>query len=265
MLRYFAFSVRDFGRIPDRSDYRLNWEIWIAFRGRARPVFHDDPRRNVAPANFWVIPPRLRLRWETQPLRMERAVFNYSQVPAALEALVRKRGFHSLLLEADDLEALRKVAMAVAEARRRPTTLSPLVNERALLDLTLLACRHEPVQPLSTLDTQVAERVEHALAWYKAHLHEHPKLEQVAAELQLSVSHLRRLFRHQYDKSPKAVLDGVRLEVSTTLMTSTRAPLKAIAAQAGFRSLADFTRVFKRHFGHPPNHWRKHTNRALVG
>lgn len=264
MLRYFAFSVRDFGRFPDRSDYRLNWEIWISFRGRARPIFHDDPRRIVAAANFWIIPPRLRLRWETQPARIERAVFNYSQVPPALEALVRRRGFHSLLLDAEELEELRQVATAVADAQRHPTTLSSLVSERALLDLALLACRHEPAQPLSTLDTQVAERVEHALIWYKEHLHQHPKLEHVAAELQLSVSHLRRLFRHQYDKSPKAVLDGVRLEVATSLMTSTHAPLKAIAGQAGFRSLADFTRVFKRHFGHSPNHWRKHTNRPLA-
>lgn len=265
MLRYFAFSVRDFGRFPDRSDYRLNWEIWIAFRGRARPLFHDDPRRSVPPANFWVIPPRLRLRWETQPARIERCVLNYSQVPAALEELVRRRGFHSLVLDADELEEAYAIATAVADAQRRPTRLSALVSDRALIDFTLLACRHEPAQPLSTLDTQIADRVEHALAWYKEHLQDHPKLEHVAAELQLSVSHLRRLFRHQYGKSPKAVLDGVRLEVSTTLMISTRAPLKAIAGQAGFRSLADFARVFKRHFGHSPNHWRKHTNRPLAG
>ncbi len=265
MLRYFAFSVRDYGRFPDRSDYRLNWEIWIAFRGRARPVFHDDPRRSVPAANFWVIPPRLRLRWETQPTRLERCVFNYSQVPALLEELVSRRGFHSFMLDAEELEEARAIASAVADAQCSPTTLTPLVCERALLDLTLLAFRHEPAQPLSTLDTQIADRIEHALAWYKEHIQERPRLEQVAAELQLSVSHLRRLFRRHYGKSPKAILDSVRLEVSTTLMTCTRAPLKAIAGQAGFRSLADFTRVFKRRFGHSPSHWRKHTNRPLAG
>lgn len=265
MLRYFAFSVRDFGRFPDRSDYRLNWEIWIAFRGRVRPLFHDDPRRTVSAANFWVMPPRMRFRWEPQPARIERCVFNYSQVPTALEELVRRRGFHSLILDTEELDEARQTATAVADTERHPTRLSALISERALIDLTLLACRHEPAQPLSTLDTQVAERVEHALAWYKEHLQDYPKLEYVAAELRLSVSHLRRLFRHQCGKSPKAVLDGVRLEVSTTLMTSTRAPLKVIAEQAGFRSLADFARVFKRHFGHPPNHWRRHTNRPLAG
>lgn len=265
MLRYFAFSVRDFGRYPDRSDYRLNWEIWIAFRGRVRPLFHDDPRRNVPAANFWVIPPRLRLRWEAQPTRIERCVLNYSQVPAVLEELVQRRGFHSLILDGEELEELRQVVTSVADAQRSPTRLSALVSERALIDLTLVACRHEPAQPLSTIDTQVAERIEHALAWYKKHLQEHPKLEHVAAELRLSVSHLRRLFRHQYGKSPKAVLDGVRLETSKALMTSTRAPLKVIAGQAGFRSLADFARVFKRHFGHSPNYWRRHTNRPLTG
>ncbi|MES2693985.1 MAG: AraC family transcriptional regulator [Verrucomicrobiota bacterium] len=256
--------MRDFVRFPDRSDYRLNWEIWIAFNGRVRPHFHDEPRRAVAPANFWVMPPRLRFRWETKPARIDRCVLNFAQVPAPLEQLARRRGFYTRMLDASELAEARKIATEVAAAQRRRTTLSPLVYERALLDLALLACRHEAAKPLSTLETHVAERVEHAMAWYKEHLRNRPKLDHVAAELHVSVSHLRRLFRLQFGKSPRAVFNSLRLEVATSLMTNGTAPLKTIAEQAGFLSLADFTRVFKRHFGHPPNHWRRNTNQPLA-
>ncbi len=264
MLRYFAFSVRDFTRAPDHSDYRLNWEIWISFRGRVRPRFHDEPNRPVAPANFWVMPPRLRFQWHADTPKVERCVLNFAQVPAPLDQMARRRGFFSRTLDRAELAEARAIATQLAGAVHQRTTLSPLLFERALLDLTLLACRSEPVKPLSTRETQVADRVEHALAWYKEHLRDDPKLSQIAAELHVSVSHLRRLFRLQFGKSPKAVLNRVRLEVATALMTNSAEPLKTIAAQAGFQSLADFARVFKRHFGHPPNHWRRNTNQPLA-
>lgn len=263
MLRYFAYSVRDFTRSPDHSDYRLNWEIWIAFRGRVRPHFHDEPQRHVPPANFWVMPPRLRFHWRAETRTVERCVLNFAQIPAPLDQIARSRGFFSRTLDRAELAEARRTATDVASALAQRTTLSPLRFERALLDLTLLACRTEPIRPLSTLETQVADRVEHALAWYKEHLRDDPKLDQVAAELHVSVSHLRRLFRLQFGKSPKAVLNSVRLEVATALMTNSTEPLKTIAEQSGFQSLADFARVFKRHFGHPPNHWRRNANQPL--
>ncbi len=263
MLRYFAFSVRDFVRSPDHSDYRLNWEVWITFRGRVRPRFHDEPRREVPDANFWVMPPRLRFYWRAETAKVERCVLNFAHIPAPLEQIARRRGFFSRTLDAAELSEAREIATAMAAAVRRRDTLSPLVFQRGLLDLTLLACRREPVKPLSTAETQVADRVEHAMAWYKEHLRDDPKLDQVAAELHVSVSHLRRLFRLQFGKSPKTVFNHLRLEVATSLMTHSSEPLKTVSEQSGFHSLADFSRVFKKHFGYPPNHWRRTTNQPL--
>lgn len=263
MLRYFAFSVRDFGRSPDYSDFRLNWEIWITFRGHVYPVFHDEPLRQREPANFWVMPPRLRFHWEAESSKVERCVLNFAQIPSPLDPIARQRGYFCRTLEASELVEARGIATAVAEAVRRRDTLSPLVFERALLDLTLLACRREIARPLSTVETEVADRVEHAMAWYKEHFREGPKLEQVAAELHVSVSHLRRLFRLHLGKSPKDVFNTMRLDVATRLMANSASPLKSVAEQSGFQSLADFCRVFKKHFGYAPNRWRRTTNEAL--
>ena len=140
--------------------------------------------------------------------------------------------------------------------------LSPLVFQRAMLDLTLLGLRHESSKTWSTLETQVADRVDHIVTWYKEHLHEAPKLERLAKESHLSVSHLRRLFHVYYRKSPKLVLDSVRLETASALLATSTTTLDDIASRTGFSSITDFCRVFKKRYGHPPNEWRRTVNHA---
>lgn len=264
MLRYFAYSARDFGRSPDRSDFRLNWEFWIAFRGAVRPVFHDHSRSDLPATNFWVMAPNLRFHWETSPAKIERAVVHFAYVPAPLEEITSERGFFCRKLSAPELAEARGIAKAIAAAVARRDRLSPLHFQRALLDLTLLGLRHEPSQSWSTLETHVADRVERAVAWYKKHVHEAPKLGRVAAELHLSVSHLRRLFHAYYHKSPKLVFDRLRLELASSLLASSTSTLDDVAGRTGFKSTTDFCRVFKKHFGHPPNEWRRTKNRARV-
>lgn len=262
MLRYFTYAERDFRRSPDHSDYRLNWEFWIAFRSKVHPVFHDEAHRQVEPANFWVMPPNLRYHWHVVGGKTERAVLHFAFVPEPLQQLVRWRGHFSRTLSADELREARAIADAVAAASRRRDMLSPLVFQRAMLDLSLLALRHEPSKIWSTLETQAADRVEQVVTWYKEHLHEAPKLARAAAESHISVSHLRRLFQVYFRKSPKLVFDNLRLEAASTLLATSTATLAEIASQTGFRSATDFCRVFKKRFGHPPNEWRRTTNRA---
>jgi hypothetical protein len=49
MLRYFAYAERDFQQLPDRSDHRLNWEFWIAFRSKVRPSSTTNPTASSSP------------------------------------------------------------------------------------------------------------------------------------------------------------------------------------------------------------------------
>ncbi len=263
MLRYFAYGVRDFGDAPDCSDFRLNWEFIVTFRHGVSPVFPHDPRPTEPAANFWVMPPKLRYNWNFPATKVERAVFHFAMVPEPLEDLVRWQGAFRRQLAADELTEVRNIATTVDAAMARRDRLSPLRFQRALIELTLLALRHEVATAgESTLETQVADRVEYAVAWYREHLAEGPKLEQVAAALHLSVSHLRRLFHAYYRRSPKEVFDRVRLETAASLLATSTATLEAVAGRTGFHSVTDFCRVFKKRFGHPPDEWRRTKVRA---
>jgi AraC-like DNA-binding protein len=266
MLRYFAYGVRDFSRSPDLSDFRLNWEFIVTFRHKISPVFPDDPQREEPAANFWVMPPKLRYHWNFRATKVERTVFHFTFVPEPLEELVRwQGGFHRQLTRAE-LAEIRHIAMAVDSAMARRDRLSPLHFQHALLDLTLLALRREVAKVgESTLETQVADRVECAVAWYREHLAEAPKLQRVAAALHLSVSHLRRLFHIYYRRSPKAVFDRVRLETAASLLATSTATLETVSGRTGFHSVTDFCRVFKKRFGHSPDEWRRTKVRARPG
>lgn len=257
MLRYFACSVRNFSLVPDFSDHRLNWEIWITFNGKVKPQFYDNSHMQIPDGNFWVLPPGARYRWQAETEDVNRAVMHFAYLPVELECLVRARGFGCWHLDEDEIREARGIAEYVGAAYQRRDHLSILQYQRSIYDLALLALKHEPTLHATSLELLASERAERALAWYMEHVYEAPKFEQLAAEMKISASHLRRLFHAHFKKSPKAVFDRVRLERATTLMTSSTATLEEIAANTGFHSISDFCRVFKKHFGHSPNVWRR--------
>lgn len=267
MLRYFAYSIRNFQAVPDLSDHRLNWEIWVTFAGRVRPRFRSTSHREIPEANFWVMPPGARYRWEAEDAEVERAVFHFAYIPRELEEIVQSRGYFARRLTSDELAEARQVALAVETARQRRGRCSTLWFQRAALDLALLALRGEADASVSAVDMSATERAEQAVAWYKAHVREAPKFSRLADEMHISVSQLRRLFQQHYGMGPKLVLDKVRLDCAVNLLTTTRGTLDVIAQESGFRSSTDFGRVFRKHYGYSPHVWRRTVgvfDRALV-
>ncbi len=257
MLRYFAYSVRNFRQLPDLSDHRMNWEIWVTFAGEVRPRFRAAPDREPPAANFWVMPPGARYRWMAETTEVERAVFHFAYIPHELEQVVRREGYFCRWLDPEELAEMRAVAAAVGSAYRPRGRLSAMRFQRAALDLALVALRGEADLPVSSLDTWAADRAERAVEWYKEHLREAPKFSRLAAEMNISISHLRRLFQTHFRQSPKAVFDKVRLGCAADLLAGSTATLDAVASESGFHSATDFCRVFKKHFGYPPNVWRR--------
>jgi len=257
MLRYFACSVRNFRQLPDLSDHRMNWEIWVTLSGRVRPRFHDAPDRVVPDANFWVMPPGTRYRWLAETEKVERAVFHFAYVPHELEQVAKLRGYFCRQLADDELDEVRAIAKVIGAAQQQHGRLRSLFFQRGALDLALIALREETERPVSTMDTWAADRAERAVGWYSDNLREAPKFSQVAAAMKISVSHLRRLFQTHYGESPKTVFDKLRVHFAAGLLAGSTSTLDDVASQSGFQSTSDFCRVFKRHYGYPPNVWRR--------
>ncbi|GKQ53217.1 helix-turn-helix domain-containing protein [Bradyrhizobium sp. Ce-3] len=82
-------------------------------------------------------------------------------------------------------------------------------------------------------------------------------LQDIAAELGLSVSHFSRAFRTSVGLPPHQWLLRQRIDAAKQLMTVRGLPLAEIAISAGFANQSHFTRVFSAAVGVSPAMWRR--------
>ena len=86
----------------------------------------------------------------------------------------------------------------------------------------------------------------------------HPRsMEQIAQELQISPSGLRKKFKDATGLSPTLYRQKKRLERSEEFLCCTDLPLEEIAQRCCFYDTAHFCRDFKRQKGVPPGEYRK--------
>jgi AraC family transcriptional regulator len=86
----------------------------------------------------------------------------------------------------------------------------------------------------------------------------HPlRLQAVARQVNLSVSHFNRSFKVSRGVTPHVYIVKLRLELAQSLMLTTEDPLCGIALACGLADQAHLTRLFRRRFGETPAAWRR--------
>jgi transcriptional regulator GlxA family with amidase domain len=80
---------------------------------------------------------------------------------------------------------------------------------------------------------------------------------ELARELHLSPSHLRRLFRHQTGVSIREWLIEQRLQRAAHLLAHSYMSVKEIAHSVGYEHASSFVRAFGRRFAQAPARYRK--------
>jgi AraC-like DNA-binding protein len=95
----------------------------------------------------------------------------------------------------------------------------------------------------------------------RAYIHEHLAepiyLADLAGAVHLSPFHFARRFRRAAGCSPMTFVRQLRVEQVRTLLLSSALPLRAIAAQTGFRDEFHLGRVFKQMLGQTPGSYRR--------
>lgn len=72
-----------------------------------------------------------------------------------------------------------------------------------------------------------------------------------------SERNLARLFQQVFSESILQFTLDQRMKLAMDLLTKTPMTLQAIYLQVGYNDLSDFTRIFTKHFGSSPHHFRK--------
>jgi AraC-like DNA-binding protein/mannose-6-phosphate isomerase-like protein (cupin superfamily) len=111
------------------------------------------------------------------------------------------------------------------------------------------------------------KRVGQALTLLHLHPGEHWTVGELAGRLALSRSAFAARFSHLLGESPHRYLAGLRLSVASERLRDTDDKISIIAASAGYRSPAAFSRAFKHEFGISPAEYRRNpaTRRSSAG
>jgi transcriptional regulator GlxA family with amidase domain len=82
------------------------------------------------------------------------------------------------------------------------------------------------------------------------------KIQDLAGTLNLSESHLQRLFKQATGLALGHLLAEKRLQKAANLLTNTNLSIKEIACAVGYEHGSSFTRAFERRFEQPPRQYR---------
>jgi AraC-like DNA-binding protein len=94
--------------------------------------------------------------------------------------------------------------------------------------------------------------VARAIAWIRAHYDEPIRVDDLAAEVSLSVSSLNRHFRAATSMSPLQYQKQLRLQQARLRLLANPADVAGAGHAVGYTSASQFTREYRRLFGAPP-------------
>ncbi len=83
------------------------------------------------------------------------------------------------------------------------------------------------------------------------------RIEEIAEYFGIHPNHLSRLFRENYDITPKLYLNRLKMEKAALLLRATDNPIVLIAESIGFEDQHAFSKLFKKHWGMSPLAYRK--------
>ncbi|MDE6636592.1 MAG: helix-turn-helix transcriptional regulator, partial [Lachnospiraceae bacterium] len=95
-----------------------------------------------------------------------------------------------------------------------------------------------------------------AVNWIKTNYNADISLSELSKNLNITPSHLSRLFHKEIGISPVEYLTNVRLEHSMQLLTTTHLGINEIASLCGFANGNYFSKVFKKKLGFTPSEYR---------
>jgi AraC family transcriptional regulator len=206
---------------------------------------------------LWAFPPQHVHGWHGEQRHCCVAVIHCGTVPRQLADAIPASGFLERPLSEPESRQIQELARTLEPDYHDRNSLSELRFDRAIIDLTLIALGGVAEPGPASADRRMSETVDAAIAWFHRHLREQPGMEDVAAAVHVSPSHLRRLFIAVRRRSPHAVLSNAQIEFAMRLLAGSDLKIESVAAEAGFASARDFSRVFSAQKGCSPSDWRR--------
>ena len=106
------------------------------------------------------------------------------------------------------------------------------------------------------LDNHSDEAILQAQLWLQDNFQQRVKLDELAAQCDMSVRNFNRRFKSATGKSPLRYLQEVRLGVARELLQNSNLSISEIAYRIGYQDLGHFSDLFKKLFAATPHDYR---------
>lgn len=80
---------------------------------------------------------------------------------------------------------------------------------------------------------------------------------EIANKMALNRSYLSRIFKEEYQMSPKNYLSNLRIEKAKQLLLDTDQSISTVSVEVGYKDVLAFSRAFKVHTNYSPSHYRE--------
>ncbi|WP_018923510.1 AraC family transcriptional regulator [Salsuginibacillus kocurii] len=115
----------------------------------------------------------------------------------------------------------------------------------------LYRCR----QTVQVTDTNTL-RVSWLRNYIDTHYYEIETSTDLANKIGMSTRYIHSIFKEYYEVTPMQYLTEVRLNLVKRMLLESNKDVASICFEVGFESVSTFYRVFKKHVGMPPSHYR---------
>lgn len=100
--------------------------------------------------------------------------------------------------------------------------------------------------------------VREAMDYMRANFKQRIRIGELAARIGVNRSHLATSFRKEANLSPQEFLLNIRMDKAVSLLQETSFSIKKIAEMVGYEDVFAFSKIFKKHIGIAPRHFRNH-------
>ncbi|MEO6845651.1 MAG: AraC family transcriptional regulator [Chthoniobacterales bacterium] len=256
MLIYMGRGTRTYGTSGRKINQRRCWEFQAVVSGSIRLV--QSKGADVLKKNhLWLFPPHHAHDWVGSGMEpAEIVVFHFPSVPELVENMVRRSSHIETSLTKKQCARLLELAEEASRYWQRPSAGMTICYEHILMELSLLIVQAHTRQPENPRNTRMRQCVDKAINYYLEHMQKSPGLEDIAQEVKVSSSHLRRMFHEVLQESPQQVFDQLRFQRAIHLLSDATIKHERISELCGFDSGSAFSRAFKNRFGGSPRTWQ---------
>ncbi len=262
MLYYFNEGRRNYPERVNRVNQRPYWEFQAVIKGYLGLKLANRTEAEFFQKTLFLFPPDTGHNWVCRKDQScSILVMHFDGMFPSIAEHAHEKGYLHILLTERQIKRLCQLGAAVKPHYARPTTHSFIYYEKALSELALYILAAVPERRLDSTEQNKKLKVDQAVNWFIVHMPSDPSIEELAAAIHLSPTHLRRLFHAVLNEPPLKTLNRLRMAKTKELLSQTDMPLWEIAQAAGFSEASPLCRAFKSAAGMSPGLWREKAER----